>query len=1073
MRQPMLVLRWGLLTVVFLALAAGATADPIKFGRHPHIAHGKLAFSYHGDIWVASQDGSNPVRLTAHVARDTFPRFSPDGTLIAFTSNRMGNDDVFVVPVTGGEPRQLTFNTANDTILYWTPDGRRIVFSTSRGSNPWLTPLHTVSVDGGLPLPMDMDQGQTGMIKQDGTMVAFTRMGGAYWRKGYKGNRTDDIWVQDLETKRITQLTDTDLQQFRDHTPDVYPMWGADGQIYFASERSGIFNIWRIAPGGGAPTQVTFHKEDGIQFPSISPDGRTIAYENEFELWTLDLPSGTPTKVVVDMKFDTRGNLVTWDRARNRAQGFSPSPEGDYLVIDHRGEVFVIPTDPEVGEKTQVTSSAWRDQGGMFSPDGRYIAYISDETQEQEVWLFDRSTNDRRRLSDHESFKDIGAWSPDSKTIAYVAANRLFTVEAGSGRTTEIAYNEAGGYQSVGFAPDGKWLVYTRRDDDMNSEVYVYDLAGGREHNITDNPFTDRSGVITPDASRVVFISDRDGGTAHLFVVPLRRLREDPDDPLVRERLKKAAATAKPARQGDQNQPAQAPEPSALVVETEGIGRRAVQLTTGTQGVQTFFLSADGRTIYFRATDERGPGLFSITIEGKDRRRVSEGAFAGLLPTQDRRKVFYTENGEIHQMEMTGDRRKSRVSFEVAVRVDQRTEWAQMFDEAWRVMKYRFYDENMHGRDWNALKAQYEPLLKSVGENQDLYDLANEMIGELNASHTGVSGPQSRPMERAYNTRYPGFELAAENGYYRVSHIYRDGPADKEWLDLKKGDYILAIDGTRVKAGDNFWELLNSPLNEYVSVTAASGPPSGGKTPNERTMRIRTVASMADIRYEEWVAMNREFVEKESGGRLAYVHIRAMNQPSLRKFENEINQFWNAQGIVVDIRYNGGGNIDQQLLDILERRPYQYWNSRWGARSWGRRPRQAIAGPKVMLINHRSGSDSEVTPQGFRDLDLGRIVGNPTAAAVIATGSYALINGGSIRTPGSLVVTYDPTQPNNYGINLENFGVPPDVWVQNTPEDELAGFDRELKAAVDEALRMLKEGRYQYTTTQEPVASRR
>jgi tricorn protease len=318
-------------------------------------------------------------------------------------------------------------------------------------------------------------------------------------------------------------------------------------------------------------------------------------------------------------------------------------------------------------------------------------------------------------------------------------------------------------------------------------------------------------------------------------------------------------------------------------------------------------------------------------------------------------------------------------------------------------------------------------------------------------------------MESAYQTRYPGFELRPENGYYRIAHIYRDGPADKEWLDLKVGDYVLALDGRAIKAGDNYWELLNSPLNEYVAVTAASGPPAGGKAPNERVQRIRTVPSMTNIRYDEWVAKNREYVEKESGGRIAYVHIRAMNQPSLRKFENEINQFWDKQGIVVDIRYNGGGNIDQQLIDILERRPYQYWNSRWGARAWGRRPRQAIAGPKVMLINHRSGSDSEVTPQGFRDLNLGRIVGNPTAAAVIATGSYGLINGGSIRTPGSLVVTYDPSKPNNYGINLENFGVPPDVWVVNTPEDELASFDRELKAAVDEALRMLKEGKYQYT----------
>src|SRR5690606_30149505 len=283
-------------------------------------------------------------------------------------------------------------------------------------------------------------------------------------------------------------------------------------------------------------------------------------------------------------------------------------------------------------------------------------------------------------------------------------------------------------------------------------------------------------------------------------------------------------------------------------------------------------------------------------------------------------------------------------------------------------------------------------------------------------------------------------------------------------LGLKVGDYVLAIDGEPIKAGANYWQHLNSPLNEYITVTAASSPAGA----NERKLRIATVTSLNNVKYEEWIAKNREIVEKETNGDIAYVHIRSMNQPSLRRFENEINQLSNKKGIIVDIRFNGGGNIDQQLIDILERRPYEYWNSRWGSRTWGRRPRQAIAGPKVMLINSRSGSDSEVTPQAFRDLELGRIVGNPTAAAVIATGSYRLINGGSIRTPGSLVVTYDPSKPNNYGINLENFGVAPDVWAENTPEDELNGFDRELKAAIDEAMKMLKEGRYQYT---EPAAS--
>jgi len=1051
-----------LVALAAMTLPAFVNAEPIKFARYPHVAGGRLVFSYHGDIWIANQDGTNPTRLTAHVARDSFPRFSPDGKLVAFSSNRMGNDDVFVLSAAGGEPRQLTFNTTGDTVLSWSPDGAFIVFASQRSTSPWRSPLYKVAVGGGLPIAMDMDTGNTGMIKQDGSTVAFTRLGGSYWRKGYRGNRADDIWVQDLRTKKITQLTDVNLKEFKTHTQDTYPMWGADGMIYFASERADIFNIWKIASTGGSPAQVTFHKEDGVQFPSISPDGKVIAYENEFELWTVDVPGGSPKKVTIDMAFDPKDNLITWTNVRNRAEGFAPNHEGDYLVVDQRGEIFIVPTDSEVGEKTQVTDSEWRDQGGMFSPDGRYIAYLSDQSKEQEVWVFDRTANTRRKVSSHASFKELGFWSPDSKKIAYGGGNRLFMADVDSGASTELAYNQAGGYQLSGFSPDGKWLVYTKRDDDQNAEVFLMEIATKAEHNATANPFADSRGTVTPDGTRLIFLSDRDGGVTHLFSAPLLRQSEDPDDPLVKERLKKA----RPERR-EQNAPPSPPPPTAVRVEAVGIGRRAVQLTRGEQAIQTYFLSTDGRLIYFRSTDERGPGFFSINIDGTDRKRVTEGAFVGLVPSGDRRKVFYTQENEIWQMEMTGEKRKSRVVFALAVKVDQRAEWEQILDEAWRVMKYRFYDEKMHGRDWVAIKKKYEPLLKYVGENQDVYDLANEMIGELNASHTGVSGPPSREMPEAYATRHPGFELSPDNGFYRVSHIYRDGPADKEWIDLKKGDYVLAVDGKLIKAGDNYWQLLNSPLNDYVTITAASAPPSGNSAAGERKMRIKTSPSLTDVKYDEWVAKSREFVDKESNGQIAYVHIRAMNQPSLRKFQNEINQFWNKKGIVVDIRFNGGGNIDQELLDILERRPYEYWNNRWGSRTWGRRPRQAIAGPKVMLINHRSGSDSEVTPMGFRDLGLGKIVGNPTSGGVIATGSYRLINGGTIRTPGSLVVTYDPTKPNNYGINLENYGVPPDVWVENTPEDELGGFDRELKTAVDEALRMLKEGRWQFTTEQQ------
>jgi tricorn protease len=1069
-------------------------AEPIKFARYAHVANdGTIAFTYQDDIWVADANGANPRRITAHVARDYMPRFSPDGKTIAFTSNRTGNDDVYVVPITGGEPRQLTWFSTPDNALYWSPDGRQIIMTSNRSASPWGSPLYTVGLDGKMPEPMGMDAGRAGMMKQDATLVAFNRSLPSYWRKGYRGNANADIAVQDLKSGEIRELIDTDVKQFRTHVHDVHPMWGADGQIYFASERDGTFNIWRVSPTGGAPQQITQHKEDGVQFPAISPDGRHIIYENDFELWTMDVPAGRPRKLEIRMAFDPKENDMDVLTTTNRADGFTASPTGDYVAVDFHGEIMIVPTEADVGEKSQVTNSPWRDRAQSWSPDGRRIAYVSDESGEEEIWLFEIASGQRRKLTTQQSIKADLTWAPNSQKLAFTGNNRLWEVDVTGGAPRELAFNQAGGFNIGPYTADGNWITYTKRDDDQNAEVFVFDVRNKREVNVTKNPFNDANGQLTPDGKHVVFTSSRDG-TNHLYVVSLSKLTEDPNDPVVRERMRRAAgpqqrgdssaAGAAAANAGGGNAGARAP--LDIRIDADGIERRAMQITTGATGVGTFFLSRDGRTIYFTAGggggfgggrgqgaaaaagDESASGLFAINIDGTNRRRVAAGTFPGMTPTNDRRSIFFRRaapggGGEaggagagglgIVRMALATPTRIEPVNFSFPVRVDRRAEWNQLFEESWRVMKYRFYDEKMHGKDWDAIKSRYKPLLRYVGTNEDVYDLANEMIGELNASHTGVNGPPTRAMPRVYNTRYLGFEMEPSSaGRYRISHIYRNGPADKEWLNLAVGDYVLSVDGQDLKSGDNYEKLLSMTLNEYIPVRVAKA--ANGEA--ARTVRIASVTNLGDIKYEEWVANNRAQVEKETKGDIAYVHIRSMNQPSLEQFRNEIDQFSNKKGIIVDIRYNGGGNIDQELIDILERQPYQFWNQRTGSRSWGRRPRQAIAGPKVMLINQRSGSDSEVTPMGFRQLGLGRIVGHPTAGAVIATGSYNLINGGTIRTPGSLVITYDPTKPNNYGINLENYGVAPDVWVKNSPMDELKKNDKELKEAIAEAMRMLR-----------------
>lgn len=1031
-------------------------ADTIKFARYPSICNGKIAFSYHGDIWIANDDGSFPRRLTAHVADDVFPRFSPDGKWIAFTSNRMGNKDVFIMPVEGGVPQQLTFHTTGDDIQYWTPDGESIIFSSSRSEKPFYSPLYTVSINGGLPMPMDMDQGRAGMISQDGSKIAFNRIGFTYWRKGYKGTRNTDVFVQDLKSKKIIQLTDIDIKQYESFRQDAFPMWGSDGDIYFLSERNNTFNIWKISPDGSNPEQVTFHKKDGIQYPSISPDGTEIIYENEFELWKLQIPGGKPEKINVDLVFDLKENIVEYLRADSKADGYYPSPEGDYAAVDFHGEIFIVPVKSDIGEISQVTSSSYRDRYQVYSPDGKKLAYISDETGEEEIWLYDLETKNNRRLTKHESMKGRSysrgsssfIWSKDSEMIALSASNKLFLIDVEKTSMRELGYHEAGGYSLHEFSKDGKYLVMTMRDKDQNSDVYLYNIGEKKAYNLTQNPFRDSGGELTPDGKFIVFSSSRNSGINQLFKVPLQKLNEDPADPLVRERLNKVKKSKDKKSETVQT----------IDLDMNDIKRRAIPITSGANSIGNFFLSKDGKTIYFTGSDDKGQGLFSITLDGKNRKKITDGNFRGLKPTIDRSAIFYSQSNNVYKMKLA-DKKKEKITFNFTVNVDKRIEWKQIFEESWRVMKYLFYDEKMHNRNWESIRKNYEPLLKYVGQNQDVYDLSNEMIGELNASHTGVRGP-TRESPTTYRTKYPGFELKPEKGKYIISHIYRDGPADKDWIDINVGDYVLEIDGKEIKAGDNYWKILNHTLNDYINVKVSSE--SATNDSSTKSIRIKTVSSLSNIKYNEWVKNNREYVDKLSGGKIAYVHIRSMNQSSLRVFENEINQFSEAKGIIIDIRYNGGGNTDQGIIDILKRVPFSYWNNRWGDRSWGRRPRQAIAGPKVMMINSRSASDSEVTSRGFHDLGLGRIVGNPTMAACIATGGYSLINGASIRTPGSLVTTYDPSKPNNYGINLENFGVPPDVFVENTPEEELKGFDRELKTAIEEALKMLKEGKWQY-----------
>ena len=518
-----------------------------------------------------------------------------------------------------------------------------------------------------------------------------------------------------------------------------------------------------------------------------------------------------------------------------------------------------------------------------------------------------------------------------------------------------------------------------------------------------------------------------------------------------------------------------------------------------------YTVTPDSRTIVFVTTEPAGPAsipvIYSIQEDGRRLTRITAGqppneaegggpgggggfggGVTGLAVSRDGRTLFFRERENVYSVPLSaagagaaaaaaagrdaaatgaagagapGGRR--RINFTVRVRIDHSAEWAEMFDDGWRTMKYRFYDPKMHGMDWDAMRAKYRPLVDYVGDRQELLNIINEMIGELNASHTGAAPPPRGLRGEGVSTGHLGLELEPDKaaGRYRVSYIYEDGPADKDWVHVKVGDYLLAIDGKQVKAGDEYWQLLNNRLNRKVTVTFNNKPSEDGAWHT----RIETInpGAYSQLRYERWVKERRKKVDELSNGRIGYLHIQAMNPPSLRKFEKEIREYRNKEALIIDQRWNGGGNIEQELLAILVQREYQIWQPR-GTEATGR-PFAGYFGPKVVLQNWRSASNAEMFPAGFRALGLGKVIGTPTMGAVIGTGSYSLIDGSTVRTPGVGVFLADAKHT-----NMENYGVQPDIMVDNKPEDTLAGRDRQLEAAVDELMKQLNGARRNLAT---------
>lgn len=1121
--------------------------------RHPTYANGKIAFSYLGDVWVANEDGSGVQRLTDHKAREVYPRFSPDGRWIAFSSNREGNYDVYVVSANGGKPRQLTFNSAEDYVVGWSQDGKRVLFQSSRdqGVFPGVATLFEIQADGGMEKALPTDWGSWASYSADGSKMAFTRHPGVWSRKHYRGSYSVDLWLMDVTDRRFTQLTDGEYKG-----NCLWPMYAPDGTIYFVADRlvneknvqfggpevmKSVNNLWKISEQGGAMTQVTHHTDSNLGFPSLSSDGKCIVYEDNFGLWKLDLASGKSIEIHIDIHSDSKESEVELRTIQSEAESFSLSPSGKRAAISTHGEIFSVATDR--GEVQRVTESAWRDENPKWSPNGKWIAFVSDQSGREEVWMADERGHGMKKLTDEEGDKSGLVWSPDSKYLLWSSGHNLNRVEVDYGKNQVVASSRTGGIGLPQYSPDGKWISYSKQDTLLRSHVYLKELETSTEHLIKADDFLVSSGAKwTPDGKKLLLLggiglpamSSLNRTVSQLYSISLTHIEKDPDNKDVdtEEQAQGSADTARRTGRGNASDPAgsnrnseggdaasdtqrrggargangsadtTSPAHVEVKVEFEGMERRIRQLTRMGGSVSSVVPAPDSHTYALVASgggeDGSGrPAIYTISEDGTGLNQVSQapasdpadtaprgrggmggGGFGELQWTKDSRTLYYLQGGGIYSVSISGtpaaDSRNvtptiasagggrrggrgggstpapaetssnagsgaRRISFTVHLEVDQAAERQQVFTEAWRVMRNRFYDPRMHGVDWSAARATYEPLLSDIADSDELHTVLMQMIGELNASHTGVTGGGNASGDRV-QTKFPGFDLEPdESGFYRVSRIHHKGPADHDYVNLHVGNFILLVNGKELKTTDNYWRRFNLAPGRKFEFSVNSKPSVEGAW----TVSLEPISATAQsaLDYDEWVEDRRQMVSKLSNGEIGYLHIKAMDEPSLVKFQRDLLANLDKKALIIDERFNGGGGIDQELLEILnQRKKYESYRGRDSVEI--PRPIRAFFGPMAVLQNERSASNAEMFPEGFRTLGLGKVIGMPTYGAVIGTGSYRLLDGSTIRTPGIGVST-------GSGKNFENYGVPPDVTVDNSPADFLTGHDRQIEKAIE------------------------
>jgi tricorn protease len=1065
-------------TAAFLALVAAGTVSAQEqhpFARFPSVSPdgATVAFSYQGDIWTVPMDGGRATRLTIHEAYESYPRWSPDGQGIAFVSDRYGSDDIYVMDGDGGSPTRLTYHSANDVLGDWTPDGR-LLFQTRRTyaqvEREW--EIYQVSVTGGTPERLLDGLGYTPRMSPDGRFIAFVFRTNGEFRRNYRGPANKDIWIYDTQANRYSRFTNADGNDFR-------PEWGGPRTLLFVSERDGTYNIYRqgIDDNGdpsGTAEQVTRFSGDGVRTFGVSGDGGTIVLERQTDLYVMR-EGGSPTLLEVEVPADSRFDPVVRRTFTDDADNVDVSPNGKYLAVGVRGELFVTENDTDKNRTVRLTRHAYRDADPLWISDSTLV-FASDREGQYELYLLESADPDQPdlfkslrhrtvRLTDTEEDEFIYAISPDHSKLAFGRGRGQLVVADIEGRQLGDELVLLDGWDTPGgvaWSPDGRWLAYALDDLDFNTEIYIHAADNSQAPvNFTKHPKGDFSPTWSRDGSKLGFISARNNGDEDIWFVWLRkedwqRTRQDWEESEGEEEEDEGDTD----EGGDEDQPIQ--------IDFDRIHDRLVQVTSLPGNESDLAISADGETFFFvanrtgRAFFEADQDLHKIKWDGTEMEAVTSGdqsPFGVFLGPEGKYLYMGRSGGRLARLKVDGGKLEG-LPFSARMEIDYPEERMQIFGEAWRVLRDGFYDPNHHGLDWEAAGAKYVAWAERASTNRDFRDVFNMMLGELNASHLGMFGPD-RAETQTERTGLLGVEIEPVDGGVRVERVIPDAPADREVSRLEVGDLITAVDGDAVTAAGNFYSLLVDRVNVKTVLTVR------GTSGTEREVVIRPTGSLRPYLYEEWVRDRRELTELYSNGRLGYIHVQGMNWPSFERFERELVASGEGkEGIVVDVRYNGGGWTTDYLMAVLTVRQHAYTVPRGATDDlqlhhtefretypYGERlPLAAWTKPAVALCNASSFSNAEIFSHAFKTLGRGTLVGEPTYGAVISTGGRGLIDGSFVRLPfrGWYVKATDE--------NMENGPAVPDIVIETRPDSRAEGEDAQLRAAVRELLRQIDGG---------------